>query len=281
VKRSAERWPNLFVVGAPRAATSSLWHYLRQHPEVFMSDPKETYFFTPARPRIVPSISDEKAYLRLFERAREPVVGEATPTYLIHPDSPASIQARSPDASIVISLREPGERAVSAYWHHVRYGIASPSFAERVDLDLDSGRMRTLAFSYADAVERFLERFERVHVLFVEELRQDVRGELRRLYEFAGVEPGFADEVDTTPRNSYGIPRNRLTRRLYRSTRLRSSVRRIVPTAVEHHVERSLLTVERDGEVDPAALARIRAVYEHDIPRLERLLGRSVPWDPP
>ena len=243
-----------------------------------MSDPKETYFFTPVRPRIVPTITDEQAYLRLFERAREPVVGEATPTYLIHPDSPDAIHARSPDARIVISLREPGERAASVYWHHVRYGIASPSFAERVDWDLERGRMPTLTFSYTDAVERFLTRFERVHVLFVEELRQDVRGELRRLYEFAGVEPAFADEVDTTPRNSYGIPRNRITALLYRSPWLRSSVRRIVPTAVEHRVERSLLTVERDGDVDQTALARVRAAYVEDIPRLERLLGRSVPW---
>lgn len=48
--RRAGPWPNLFVVGAPKAGTTSLWHYLRQHPDVFMSALKEPHFFTDYTP---------------------------------------------------------------------------------------------------------------------------------------------------------------------------------------------------------------------------------------
>jgi hypothetical protein len=244
-----------------------------------MSNPKEPHYFGSNRQRIVPAVRDEAAYLALFERATEPVVGEATPVYLLHAEVPELIRQRVPDAKIVISLREPGERARSAYAHLARYGRAKSSFAEAVAEELRRPweERGLYAFSYAETVGRYVDNFEHVHVLFLEELEADVRGELRRLYDFLGVDPAFAERADTSALNRFGLPRNRLVGRLYRSQRWRSVARRIVPTALQPRLERLVLTGAR-SDTDQETVARLRAEYVDDLNRLEGLLGRSLPW---
>ena len=106
------RWPNLFVVGAPRAGTTSLYHYLRQHPEIYMSPLKEPHFFSHSNPQSDTVVKHQDAYLRLFDAARgEKLRGEASPAYLADPDAPARIKDASPEAKIVAVLREPVSRA--------------------------------------------------------------------------------------------------------------------------------------------------------------------------
>jgi sulfotransferase family protein len=75
--------PNLFIVGAPRCGTTSLWSYLKDHPDIFMSAEKELYFFDSdlwAREAWAPTLEQ---YLANFSAATdERIIGEATPSYL-------------------------------------------------------------------------------------------------------------------------------------------------------------------------------------------------------
>jgi hypothetical protein len=77
--------PNFFIVGAPKCGTTSLSEYLRSHPNVFMSSPKEPHFFaTDLYPRNPEGIDSVAAYLQLFTDARDQhqVVGEASASYM-------------------------------------------------------------------------------------------------------------------------------------------------------------------------------------------------------
>ena len=122
------RWPNFFIVGAPKAGTHSLYEYLNQHPKVFMSPRKEPYFFCPI---MVPDgdknsnpIRDEKEYLKLFEEAKnETMLGEATASYLGDPKSAELIHEKIPNARIIIIIRDPVDRAFSSYWGLVKNGL--------------------------------------------------------------------------------------------------------------------------------------------------------------
>ncbi len=153
-------WPNLFLAGAVKAGTTSLYHYLKAHPSIYMSPLKEPNFFsrdlhfdkkafqvTEEKLRILFSdnsdhskkldehvqdddyfrfgvVRDEETYLRLFEGVtNESVIGEATPTYLFSRQAPKLIAKRIPDAKIIIMLRNPIERAYSHYMMNKRFGL--------------------------------------------------------------------------------------------------------------------------------------------------------------
>ena len=100
-------WPNLFIVGAAKGGTTSLWRCLAEHPEIFMSRLKEPHFFSRHQPPIYPTVHDEAAYLRLFAGARTRLRGEASPSYLWSEAAAARIERVSPDARILVALAEP------------------------------------------------------------------------------------------------------------------------------------------------------------------------------
>jgi hypothetical protein len=283
------RWPELFVVGAARAGTTSLWDYLDQHPQIFMSRMKEPHFFCKAKPRFVPTVSDEEAYLRLFEDARPGQLrGEASPSYLRDTEAPAAIARVRPDARIVIVVREPAGRAYSDYWHRVRYGRQSRPFGELIRTALDAPLARTPGTSflrgglYAEGVERYLATFgDRVLVLFTEELAADTRRELGRTLQFLGVDSAAADRTRLRVRNATSVPRNALLRRAYGSPRLRSIGEHVVPKALHRHLERLLLRRNGVAPMDPDVRRLLEDFYEPEVRALERLLGRPVPWARP
>ena len=106
-----ERWPNFFIVGAPKAGTSSLYAYLNEIPGIFMSPKKEPNYFsenTIPNDHPIKPIRDKKKYLELFKGVKgEKIIGEASTSYLADPEAPKLIHEACPDAKILISLRDP------------------------------------------------------------------------------------------------------------------------------------------------------------------------------
>ncbi len=161
------RLPNFFIVGAPKAGTTSLYSYLDQHPQVYMSAIKEPHFFAaeireenldpelrrgiardaralraflagPMREkRFGGIVADWEDYLRLFANANnESALGEASVCYLWSPTAPERIADRIPDAKILVMLRHPAERAFSQYLHSLGNGAIRWSFREHIQRNL-------------------------------------------------------------------------------------------------------------------------------------------------
>lgn len=274
-------WPNFFLVGAARAATTSLWEWLRGHPEIYMSPLKETHFFASGKPQVVPVIRSEREYLRLFRGVRdEKVIGEASPSYLRDPEAPGRIKEVSPDARILIVLRDPVARAYSTYWHELRYGRLRDSFADRARAIATKPRPGDVGRGfYAPGLRRYLELFEpRVLVLIFEELVADVRGHVRRVLEFLDVDPDYADHFDTTRRNPSALPRNAAMTWVYRSHRMRGVVSRVLPAVFHGHVERAMLGGPTAPPMDDATRRFLTEFYRPDVADVERMLGRRLPW---
>jgi hypothetical protein len=282
---SAAAWPNLFVVGAAKAGTTSLWRYLDDHPDVFMSPVKEPHFFAPSETTVFRKVDEEDAYLRLFaDGASARYRGEASPSYLWERGAPAEIRRRSLDARILVALREPVSRAHSRYLHAAR-ATERRTFLEAVRDELaeppgDAPSLYVGRSRYADDVERYLETFgDRVHVLFFEELTADPAAELRRVFAFLELDPEPADRLEAERHNELSRPRNALVKRLLGSSRARSVGRALVPLAVQPRVERLLLVPTARPEIEPEARELLVEHYAADVERLERLLGRPAPWE--
>lgn len=281
-------WPNLFVAGAPRAGTTSLWSYLGQHLDIFMAKLKEPHYFasnTDGIEQFVPVVTDDRAYLKLFAPGRNMRFrGEASPSYLGDPDASARIGRVSRGAKIIISIREPLSRAYSSYWHRVRYGLERRSFLTAVKEGLAPEAARAFYVRrslYSRDVERYLLTFPgSVHILFFEELAADTRGSVRSIYEFLDIDPGFAERFDPEIRNPTSLPRNALARSIYSSRRLRRIGRALVPQRLHARVESALLEGASPPPIDPEVRELLRERFQADREHLESVLGRTVPWDP-
>jgi hypothetical protein len=275
-------WPNLFVVGAAKAGTTSLWRYLAAHPDVFMARVKEPHFFSGQGTALYPAIRDQHAYLALFAHARTRFRGEASPSYLWWEPAAARIKEVRPDARIVIALRDPVERAYAMYWHNVRIGLERGSFESAVARDLESRSAvppHVLRSRYARDVARYLRLFEpNVHVILFEELVRDVRVELAALFAFLGVDTAVAGSIDGKRHNPFVRPRNRLAARLLTSERVRRTGQRLVPRPLRWPVERALLRTGSKPALDPDTEVLLTDFYRPDVLELTRLLGRSLPW---
>lgn len=188
--------PNFLVIGAQKAGTTSLYRYLRDHPQVFMPKLKEPDFFVAERTwdRGV------EWYEALFADANgAPAVGEASTTYTMFPmyaGVPARIAKVLPDVRLIYLLRHPIERMRSDYLHYAnpprraKFRGRERRPVERALLEepryLDGSR-------YAMQIERYLEHFpkERLLVITSEELRSRRNATIRRAFEFMGVDPTF------------------------------------------------------------------------------------------
>lgn len=128
--------PNLFIVGAARSGTTSLWQYLKTHPDIYMPEDEllkePTYFSNNERKLTLDS------YLSLFEPAghRHKWIGEASVAYITDPESAKRIHAFDPAAKIIIMLRNPADRAYSLYNWMVQDGYEYAfSFEEALKLE--------------------------------------------------------------------------------------------------------------------------------------------------
>jgi hypothetical protein len=277
-------WPNLFIVGAARAGTTSLWRYLGEHPEIFMTYFKEPNFFSGHRPARGPVVHDEAAYLRLFANARTPLRGEASPSYLWSEHAPARIKRVSPDAQIVITLRDPIERAQSSYWHRVRLGLERRSFSAAIAEEFERGfPAERPSYGWhttcAHDVGRYLDLFgANVRVVVLEELIHDPARELAGLFAFLGVDPTVAEQIEPEPHNPFAMPRSGVAAALVASERIRMIARRLVPYRLRWPIERRLLETRPKPPIDPETDRLLTEFFEPDVRELTTLLGRRLPW---
>jgi hypothetical protein len=138
----SENRPNLFIVGAPKAGTTTLFASLGQVPGIFVPDKiKEPHYFgriavPDSDPRAMRS---EKQYLALFSAAGSAhrILLEASPSYLRDPDADRLIREFNPDAKVLAILRDPVARAYSSYLMYCRLGKTKDSFLQEVERALN------------------------------------------------------------------------------------------------------------------------------------------------
>jgi hypothetical protein len=160
------RLPNFLHIGPGKSGSSWLHETLALHPEVYLSEAKDLYFFSRYYDRGL-------GWYRKQFRSAQPghhVVGEVSPDYLTCAEAPRRIRAcLGPDVRLMVTLRDPAERAFSAYLHRRKHGLTA-TFREDLETSdlIEEGR-------YATQLQRYLDCFDRqaLHVVVFDDLRAD------------------------------------------------------------------------------------------------------------
>jgi hypothetical protein len=306
--------PNFFVAGAPKAGTTSLCNYLRQHPQVFMSPVKEpNYFALEMRPenfepssraaiqrrvdelhRRLQSDSvgslpsgitvDWEDYLRLFRGVtNEQAIGEGSVSYLWSTSAPARICEALGDVRVIVSLRDPADRAFSQYLQDLGNGHVRCSFTKHLDAALRR-RGDTIGVLhpfleyglYFEQLSRWLETFPAhcIHIVWYEELADQPLETLNAAYEFLGL-PAFRPDVS---RRFYEaqVPVATGASALAKQTGLWRAIRHVAPAPVVSFMRRHAYRPRGTLQMTAEDRARLIDYYRQDTEQLASMTNRDL-----
>lgn len=273
--------PTFIGIGAQKCASTWLYRILGEHPDVAVSTVKEVDFFSYRFDH------GYQWYERHFEHGTNArAIGEISPSYFCDEDTPARIKDYLPDAKILVSFRDPVERAVSNHKHEVRVGhYTGPDFS--FDAGLRNNPMYLEQGKYATYLKRWLMHFprEQILVVFQEDVESKPLEVAREVYRFVGV------NADYTPvglrerfNPSFGIKRRWLADlkdSLYQVTRS-PSLRWLWDGAASlgfKKLYRSTNTVTAEQALPPMSAeqkAALRRLFAAEVAELEQLLGCSL-----
>ena len=299
------RRPNLFIIGAPKSGTTSLYEYLEGHPDVFMSPVKEPGYFSPDMggatrlPYAYPH--DEARYLALFEGATtEQLVGEASARYMSSREAPRLVSAFAPDARVIAIVRNPVDMMYSWHSELVSDGIENiRDFGAAVAADEDrlagrrvpkAGNARWYVYRplarFGEQLERWLQVFprEQVHLIVFDDFAADTAVQFRALLEFLGVDPEYQPGSFAARRRSH---RSRAPLRALTRTRLAHTMaHRVLPRVLGEPRAKQVVWRFRQSRLNrrpferPALPDGLRRRLEDelrpDVRRLSQLLGRDL-----
>jgi len=268
--------PNFLIIGAAKAGTTSLYHYLRQHPDVFMSAVKEPrYYYQEGLADGRLEIFGRDAYERLFrDVTSERAIGEATTHYLNSPTAPERIAADLPEVKLIVSLRNPAERAYSSYLGSLQGGTERRGVEEA----MQPGSYYVESSRYHASLSRYFARFgrEKIKVILFDDLVADPRAVMRDIYDFLGVDSTF--EVDVAKsHNRAAVPRLLLANRVL--LRTGELIHRLLPpplrnTGITGRVQRRFL--RRPDPLPANIRRRLLEEFREDIGKTAALIERPL-----
>ncbi len=304
-----ERVPDFFIVGHPKSGTTALYEMLRRHPQIFMPDSKEPWFFapelhvrTPPRPGGTPQTLEE--YLSLF-RARRPDqrAGEATALYLWSQTAAARIAEVQPDARIIAILREPASFLRSLHLQFLQVYVETESDLRRA-LELEHERRQgraiprhtywPLALLYSEYV-RYVEQLRRYEavfpreqmlVLIYDDFLRDNEGTVREVLRFLQVSETHPVEsrtanptVQARSQRLHGAVHAVSVGRGPASLAVKGAVKAFTPRRLRRRV---LYTVQQrvvfaaPRPADESLMAELRARFRGEVQTLSEHLNRDL-----
>jgi Sulfotransferase domain len=302
--------PDFFIVGHPKSGTTALYEMLKRHPQIFMCEEKEPWYFSPElrfrppprKPFAIPESLEQ--YLSLFEAAGpQQRAGEASTTYLWSRAAASLIADARPDARIVAILREPASFLRSLHLQFIEAHIETESDLRRA-LALEAARREDRhiprhsywpqMLQYAEHV-RYVEQLRRYEavfppeqllVLIYDDFRADNHGTVRTVLRFLGVDD--AAPVESVELNSTVHARSQAVHELVHAVAvgrgpISHAVKAAVTAITPRGPRRRLLgavrrrVVYRDPPVpDEQLMGELRVRFKPEVEALSEYLGRDL-----
>ncbi len=292
---------NLFIVGAAKAGTTSLYYYLKRHPEVFMSSVKEPNFFSKdlefdafvngySRPLKLDFI--HLAYVRNFDDymelfrdvEKEPMIGESDTSYLYSKKEAEEIYKFNPNAKIIILLRDPIERAFSHYLMNLKIGISkNPDFISEFYEDLKKTR-KGWGIShfylelglYYEQVKRYTDIFPKknLKIVLFEDFKNNSEFCFFDILQFLGFSTDFVPDKKYNQRE---VPKNPALNKRLRI--VGDKIKKTFPCPLKKLLKKGYYRIFFKSEkpkLDPEFRKNLIRFFKSNIEDLENLLGLDL-----
>ena len=288
-------YPNLFIVGAPKCGTSSLYHYLRQHPEIYMSPFKEPHFIIAEELKFIENhkwITNQEDYFDLFNEAETyKIRGEASSFYLYYHKTAIpgikSIVQETP--YILIILRNPVQRIISAYKHMVRTNIKETFSFEQIVRTEEENRpinhpmmLYKAMGKYADMVEEYQNNFKRVKVIIYEEFFQDIRKNIIDVWKYLNVDPELEINYDKKWNVKNYQWKSRSLQKLFITNNIfKKTARQIAPFLQSRYIKnkiKAMTTKSVTLNIKDESIEYLMDFYKADIQKLSDLLDKDLSY---
>ena len=290
---------NLFIVGAAKSGTTSLYNYLIQHPDIFLPRIKEPNFYSDAesdnpKDYTIPKkgetchkrmINDKDVYYSLFEGAEDyKILADASPSYLWDKNAAKRIYADYPNAKIVILLRNPVQRAYSHYLMDLKYGHqfeknfkqailndekTTPKLWGKAHMYLEIGL-------YLNQIKKYLDVFgeKKVKVIIYEDFVKDIGHCLKEICVFLNIDSSLVENIDYGEvHNSFTVPSGKLSEIAIKYKRKAKSLKNVLPKFLKDYLNKNVLY--KEAEKPKLKLEDKLFLYDYfkeDIEGIEQLL---------
>ena len=306
--------PTFIVVGANKGGTTSIYHYLKQHKQVYLSPVKEPHFFSKdidvnlfkrefAQNKLqdidkyvngemkeefhAAFIRDVEQYKKLFSKVQDQkAVGELSTSYLFSEVAAKEIKALIPDCKIIICLRNPFERAYSHYRMNLWTGNSNEfDFYKALVEDYDhkpkvwgNAHLYTEIGLYYQQVKRYLDLFgkDNVKIIFTEDMKKNAAQVVKELYEFIGVDSSFVPDTSTRYNEVFTPKYKNITWFLNKSG-IRPLMKRLSPQVLKNIFVKVFYKGKGDkGEIPANAKQFMLEKFSEDISKLSVLLNKDL-----
>ena len=292
-----EKKPNFIVIGAMKAATTSLYNYIKQHPDIFMTKVKEPMFFNnfnqntdfkvlANKSKKVNSLLD---YFSMFSSVKnESAIGEASPAYIYNENAPHLIKEHLPDVKIMAILRQPIDRAYSNFLHTKRAdreNVNSFEHAIKIEKERISDNWSPLYHYiqkgfYSVQLKRYYNLFpkENIKVYLFEDVVKNPKETLKDIFKFLNVDENI--EIDVSKKsNVSGTPKGILgfilKKMRYYNLMPKFAISDYLPTFMVNLLFKSVY--KNTEKLDTVLRKELTdKYYREEILKLEKLIDRDL-----
>jgi hypothetical protein len=307
--------PNFFVIGAAKCGTTTLYDFLEQHPDVYMSPIKEPHFFcsdirienfSDEYKKYVYSrginiqdyvagdmskkywewyVDDFTTYLKLFKNVtNQKAIGEISNGYLFSTISATEIKDKYPQAKIVMILRNPVSRAYSHYLANVRDGRATLSFRDELEADLKkSNKGWCISHNYVEMgmyyqqVKRFMDAFPNNQILIFlnDDLKTDANAVGKKLFDYIGVDANASINY-SNKQNEAKMPKWTGLIKFITQTGLKRKLFRALPARMQANVKPFFFKEGKIPKMSEEDKQWMIALFKDDIEKTQALINRDL-----
>jgi len=275
---------DFFLVGAPKAGTTSIYNLLKQHPDIFLPSVKEPNFFTNVGPqkRNGVNIKDFSKYQSLYKAATtDQQKGDCSVSYMHDVDAAEKIYALNPNAKIIMVLRDPVKRAFSHWQMDKREGFTNKNFLQAFEDDFNYSGKRGYCYNamyydcscYASSIERFQKYFSRVLIIVFEEAFLNIEKSQKEICDFLRISP--LTTYSQSKHNESGEVKNSFFKFFYHNSAIRYVSRNIFSESAKQQL-RKLMIKANDEKICESDYNLLKKYFKEDVCKTRKLLNKMI-----
>ena len=279
---------DFFIVGAPKAGTTSLYNYLNQHKDIVMSSVKEPNYFSKEELKSQKlyynskNVVSEMDYHNLFKTNDEKKkLGEASVSYLFYSKVSNRIFKYNKASKIIILLRNPIDRAFSHYKMDSRLGFVKPDFEELID-NCDENNFSLFHQQYISLgmyhtqVKNYIDQFgvANVCVMFYEDLKRDRVLFSKNIFSFLNLNHDTSINFNLKY-NKSKLPSNNFLKFLYSISLVRKIVSFLLNESISNFINKNFFINSKE-EISDELRQKLNQIFLKDICMLEKLLNKDL-----